>query len=84
MLISRVVLHDPLTDRASESPLRLGGRQMLSSPDFDFRKLIRLSEEMNIAFQEECYFATAMLIRALLDHVPVRGFWGKCRVFSPV
>lgn len=25
---------------------------------------------MNLAFQEECYFATAMLIRGVLDHVP--------------
>ena len=27
-------------------------------------------EELNTAFQEECYFATAMLTRGLLDHVP--------------
>ena len=36
---------------------------------------IRLCEELNTAFQEECYFSTAMVTRALLDHVPpVFGF----------
>lgn len=49
---------------------RLAELSALTSPDFDFRKLIRLCEELNIAFQEECYFAAAMLIRAVLDHVP--------------
>jgi hypothetical protein len=52
------------------SESRLAELRALKSPDFDFRKVIRLCEELNIAFQEECYFATAMLIRALLDHVP--------------
>ena len=40
------------------------------SPDFDFRKLVRLSGEINKAYSEGCYFATAMLTRGLLDHVP--------------
>lgn len=54
---------------------RLSELRALSSPDFDFRKVIRLCEELNIAFQEECYLATAMLTRAVLDHVPsVLGF----------
>jgi hypothetical protein len=52
------------------SESRLAELRALRSPDFDFRKLIRLCEEMNLAFQEECYFATAMLIRGVLDHVP--------------
>jgi hypothetical protein len=42
----------------------------LSSPDFDFRKLIRLCEELNVAYNDGCYFGTAMLTRGLLDHVP--------------
>lgn len=42
----------------------------LASPDFDFTKLIRLCEEINTAYSEGCYFATAMLTRSLLDHVP--------------
>jgi hypothetical protein len=63
------------------SESRVGELRELSSSDFDFRKLIRLCEELNTAFQEECYFATAMLTRGLLDHVPpVFGF----KTFSEV
>jgi hypothetical protein len=49
---------------------RLAELQKLVSSDFDFRKLIRLCEELNTAYREGCYFATAMLMRGLLDHVP--------------
>lgn len=57
------------------SESRLDELRALKSPDFDFSKLIRLCEELNIAFQEECYLNTAMGTRALLDHVPpVFGF----------
>jgi hypothetical protein len=60
---------------------RVSELRALASPDFDFTKLIRLCEELNTAFQEECYFATAMLTRGLLDHVPpVFGF----KTFSEV
>lgn len=38
--------------------------------DFNFKKLIRLCEEINLAYSTECYFTTAMLTRGLLDHVP--------------
>jgi hypothetical protein len=64
------------------SESRLAELRTLKSPDFDFRKLIRLCEELNTSFQEECYFATAaMLTRGLLDHVPpVFGF----KTFSQV
>jgi hypothetical protein len=49
---------------------RLNEMRNLVSAQFDFRKLIRLCEEMNTAYSEGCYFATALLTRALLDHVP--------------
>jgi hypothetical protein len=63
------------------SESRLAELRALTSPDFDFRKLIRLCEELNTAFQEECYLNTAMGTRALLDHVPpVFGF----KTFSEV
>jgi hypothetical protein len=42
----------------------------LSPVKFDLKKLIRLCEELNIAYSEKCYLATAMLTRGLLDHVP--------------
>lgn len=63
------------------SEIRLDELRSLKSPDFDFRKLIRLCEELNTSFQEEGYFATAMLTRGVFDHVPpVFGF----KTFSEV
>jgi hypothetical protein len=35
-----------------------------------YRKLVKFCAEINITCREGCYFATAMLIRGLLDHVP--------------
>ncbi len=52
------------------SEARLAELRALASAQFDFKKLIRLCEEINMAYSAECYFATAMLIRGLLDHVP--------------
>ncbi len=55
-------------------------RQIVSS-EFDFRKLVRLCEEINSVYSQQCYYASAMLIRSLLDHVPpVFGF----KTFSEV
>jgi hypothetical protein len=54
---------------------RLDELRAVSSAQFDFKKFIRLCEEINTAYSEGCYFATAMLTRSLLDHVPpVFGF----------
>jgi hypothetical protein len=56
-----------------------GEKSTTGAPDFDFRKLIQLCEEINKAYKDGCYFATAM--RGLLDHVPhVFGF----KIFSEV
>ena len=49
---------------------RIAELRALSSTQFDFKKLIRLCEEINTAYSEGGYFATAMLTRGLLDHVP--------------
>jgi hypothetical protein len=49
---------------------RLAELRTLVSTQFDFKKLVRLCEELNATYREECYFATAMLIRGVLDHVP--------------
>lgn len=57
------------------SESRLDELRALASSRFDFKKLIRLCEEINTAYGAECYFATAILTRAILDHVPpVFGF----------
>lgn len=60
---------------------RLAELRALASAQFDFKKLIRLCEEINTAYSQECYFATAMLTRGLLDHVP--PLFGK-NTFSEV
>jgi len=52
------------------SVTRLDELRAVASTKFDLRKAIRLCEEINITYSEGCYFATAMLTRALLDHVP--------------
>jgi hypothetical protein len=49
---------------------RLDELRGLKSPYFDFKKLIRLCEEINTAYSDGCYYATAMLTRGVLDHVP--------------
>lgn len=54
---------------------RLEELKNLQNSKFDLKRLIRLLEELNIAFKGECYMATAMLVRAIADHVPpVFGF----------
>jgi len=49
---------------------RIDELRKLASPDFDFQKLIRLCEELNSSYDSGNYYATAMLTRGLLDHVP--------------
>ena len=49
---------------------RIDELRKLSSPDFDFQKLIRLCEELNSSYNNGNYYATAMLTRGVLDHVP--------------
>jgi hypothetical protein len=60
---------------------RLDELRKLAPPDFDLRKLVRLCEEINTTYSSGCYFATAMLTRGLLDHVP--PLFGK-NTFSEV
>jgi hypothetical protein len=49
---------------------RLGELRSLPVTRFDLSKLVRLCEELNSSYANECYFAVAMLTRAVLDHVP--------------
>ena len=37
---------------------------------YDARRLVRLCEELNAAHRSECHMTTAMLVRAIADHVP--------------
>ncbi|MFN7992721.1 MAG: hypothetical protein U0Q18_03930 [Bryobacteraceae bacterium] len=49
---------------------RIEELRKLPSPDFDLQKLIRLCEELNSSYDNGNYYATAMLTRGVLDHVP--------------
>ncbi|MEM9446438.1 MAG: hypothetical protein AAGA18_13925 [Verrucomicrobiota bacterium] len=42
----------------------------IESKSFDLSKLIRLCEEINLAYSNGSYFSVLMLLRAILDHVP--------------
>jgi hypothetical protein len=56
--------------RAYVDPNRINELKSISSDKYDLRKLVRLCEELNICFAEECYLSIAMLTRSILDHVP--------------
>jgi hypothetical protein len=49
---------------------RIDAIRLASTSVHDLGKVIRLCEELNNCYLSGCYFAVAMLTRALLDHVP--------------
>lgn len=49
---------------------RIGELHALRSKQWDVTRLIRLLEELNIAHANDCHMTTAMLGRAIKDHVP--------------
>ena len=49
---------------------RLEELKLIGKEKYDLLKLIRLCEEINIAHQNSCYMTMAMLMRAIIDHVP--------------
>jgi hypothetical protein len=51
-------------------PARIEELRSLSAERFDLTKLIRLCEELNACYVQGCFFAVAMLTRAIIDHVP--------------
>jgi hypothetical protein len=78
---------EPPTPRRTTEPApfianeRIDELRELPSGTYDFRKLIRLSEELNIAWEHRCFLTVGMLTRAMIDHVPpVFGF----RTFTEV
>jgi hypothetical protein len=61
------------TSRISQSFVdfeRLNELRAVKSEAFDLAKLIQLCKELNNSYRQESYFAVAMLVRAILDHVP--------------
>ena len=60
---------------------RLAELRALTGRAFDVRRLVRLIEELNVAHDNESHMSTAMLVRAIADHVPpVFG----CKSFNEV
>lgn len=52
---------------------------------YDLRRLAELCRELNVATAGDCHMATAMLVRAILDHVPpVFGFQTFAEVSSQI
>lgn len=53
---------------------RIEQLQKLQSNDYDFKKLIRICEEINITYNLDCFYAVGNLLRSLIDHVaPILG-----------
>jgi len=62
-------------------PDKIEAMRSIPCSDYDLQKLIRLCEEVNFAWNSRCYFTTAILVRAIVDHVP--PIFG-CSKFSEV
>jgi hypothetical protein len=60
---------------------RLAELRAITGRAWDVRRLIRLVEELNTAYANDCHMSVAMLVRAIADHVPpVFG----CKTFNEV
>ena len=69
------------TNVAFLEPSVLSKLRALKSPKFDFTKLVRMCEELNDAYGRANYLSCALLIRAIMNHVPpVFG----CQTFAQV
>ncbi len=59
---------------ASKAPFidlsRIAAMKSAKSAQWDLTRLIRLCEELNIAYSNDCFMSAAMIVRAILDHVP--------------
>lgn len=60
---------------------RLAELRALKNKQWDVTRLVRLCEELNSANENECLMSVAMLVRAVLDHIP--PLFG-CNTFTEV
>lgn len=51
-------------------PARILQLRSIKPNEWDLKRLVRLLEELNSAYEHELHMATAMLVRAVADHVP--------------
>lgn len=69
-------------DTAKDSPRgsyvdnqRIDELKAIKNPDYDLKRLIQLCKEINIANQNDCHMTIAIVLRAIIDHVPpIFGF----------
>lgn len=52
------------------SPIRIVELQSAGSATWDTKRLVRMLQELNEAHANDLHMATAMLVRAIADHVP--------------
>jgi hypothetical protein len=67
-LTEKALPENPRNEYISQS--RLDELRALRPANFDLRRLIRLCEEIDVSFRNECWHAVAALTREVLDHVP--------------
>lgn len=65
----------PTTPGAAAKPAYVDPARILQlrnakQQPFDLKRLVRLLEELNVAHEHQLHMASAMLVRAVLDHVP--------------
>lgn len=60
---------------------RIDELKTIRNNKFDFTRLVKLCEELNIAFQNGCVLTIPMLIRTIINHVPPIF---SCKDFSGV
>lgn len=63
------------------NPQRIDELRSISKAEFNLSKLIKMCEELNICSSSSAHFATLMLVRSVLDHIP--PIFG-CGTFSEV
>lgn len=51
-------------------PARIVSLQAIGNAQWDFARLVELCRELNVAAANRCHMSTAMILRAVLNHVP--------------
>ncbi len=60
----------PQDGRCYVDPIRIHELKAAKNSKFDTTRLVRLLEELNEVAAAECWMATAMIVRAITDHIP--------------
>jgi hypothetical protein len=61
---------DTIAKQNYVDPTRIQEVEAISSDEFDATKLVKMCEELNTANSNSCHMTIAMLVRAIIDHVP--------------